>query len=68
MRIWMGNFILSTASLPITLVYLGRGDQRNILGIIVTVIIVVKAGIINGRYSRSQFDLCPQLHDVDQEN
>ena len=38
-------------------------DQYTIIG--------VKTSILNGRYSRSQFDLCPQrfliLDDVDQE-
>ena len=45
----------------------GRGDARNIMGIIVhrdistdMYTIAVKAGILRGKYSRNQFDLCAQ--------
>ena len=64
-------------AVPIPLVDRGRGDPRNILGVIVnrnldTDTIAVKAGILNGCYSRNQFDLCLQrlltLDDVDQGN
>ena len=66
-------------AVPIPLVDRGRGDPRNILGVIVNrnldtdqYTIAVKAGILNGGYSRNQFDLCPQkllmFDDVDQEN
>lgn len=62
-------------AVPIPLVDRGRGDPRNILGVIVNrdldtdqYTIAVKAGVLHGRYSRNQFDLCPQrlltLYDV----
>ena len=44
----------------------GRGDPRNIIGVIVDrdendlYRIAVKAGILRTKYSRNQFDLCPQ--------
>ena len=44
-----------------------RGDTRNILGVIIhrdmetdQYTIGVKSEILNGQYSRNQFDLCPQ--------
>ena len=51
----------------------GRGDPRNLLGVIVDLdennmyTINVKAGILKGKFSRNQFDLCPQrlLTDAD---
>jgi len=66
-------------AVPVPLVDRGRGDLLNMLGIIVNrnldmgqYTIAVKAGILNGSYSRNLFDLCPQqllkLNDVDQEN
>jgi len=66
-------------AVPVPLVYRGRGDPRNILGVIVNrnldtdqYTLAVKAGILNGSYSRNQFDICPQrlltLNDVYQEN
>ena len=66
-------------AVPVPLVDRGCGDPWNILGIIVNrnldtdqYTIAVKAGILNGSYSRDQFDLCPQrlltVNDVDQEN
>ena len=54
-------------AVPIPLVDRGRGDPRNILGIILDIdennmyTIAVKAGILQGKYSRNQFDLCPQV-------
>jgi len=56
-----------------------RGDPRNILGVIVNRdldtdhhTIAVQAGVLHGRYSRNQFDLCPQrlltLDDVNRES
>ena len=54
-------------AVPVSLVDRGRGDPRNILGVIVNrnldmdqYTIAVKTGILNGSYSRNQFDLCPQ--------
>ena len=54
-------------AVPVPLVDRGRGDARNILGVIVDkqedtdqYRIAVKAGILNGLYSRNQFDLCPE--------
>lgn len=54
-------------AVPIPLVDRGRGDPRNILGVIIdrdlssdTYTIAVKAGILKGKYTRNQFDLCPQ--------
>ena len=52
---------------PVPLVDRGRGDPRNILGVIIDrqedtdqYKIAVKAGILSGLYSRNQFDLCPE--------
>ena len=53
-------------AVPIPMVDRGRGDPRNILGVIVDrdehdmYRIAVKAGILSKKYSRNQFDLCPQ--------
>ena len=54
-------------AVPIPLVDRGRCDPRNILGVIVDrdlendlYSIAVKAGLLKGKYSRNQFDLCPQ--------
>jgi len=66
-------------AVPIPLVDRGRSDPQNILGVIVNrnldtdqYTIAVKTGILNGGYSRNQFDLCPQkllmFDDVDEEN
>ena len=60
-------------AVPIPMVDRGRGDPRNILGVIVDrdehdmYRIAVKAGILSKKYSRNQFDLCPQrlLNDSD---
>ena len=54
----------------------GRGDPRNILGVILDrdenymYTICVKTGILKGKYSRHQFDLCPQrlLTDTNVDN
>ena len=66
-------------AVPIPAVDRGRGDPRNILGVIINrdvdtdqYKIAVKAGVLKGQYSRNQFDLCPQRllteADVSQEN
>jgi len=54
-------------AVPIPAVDRGRGDPRNILGVIVSrdldndqYKIAVKSGVLKGQYSRNQFDLCPQ--------
>jgi len=53
-------------AVPIPLVYRGRGDPMNILGIVLDrnendlYTICVKGGILKGKYSRNQFDVCPQ--------
>ena len=63
-------------AVPIPLVDRGRGGPRNILGVIIDrnennmYTICVKSGILKPKYSRNQFDLCPQRllqeSDVDQ--
>jgi len=65
-------------TIPIPLVDRGRGDPRNIVGVIVDrdendlYKISVKGGILNGKYSRNQFDLCNYAllttNDVSQDN
>jgi hypothetical protein len=51
-------------TVPIPLVDRGRGDPRNIMGVIVDrdandlYRIAVRGGLLNGKYSRNQFDLC----------
>ena len=60
-------------AVPIPMVDRGRGDPRNIIGVIVDrdendlYRIAVKAGILSTKYSRNQFDLCPQrlLNETD---
>ena len=53
-------------TVPIPLVDRGRGDSRNIMGVIVDrdnndmYRIAVKAGILKAKYSRNKFDLCVQ--------
>ena len=55
-----------SVAVPIPIVDRGKGDPRNILGVIVVrdehdmYRIVVKAGILSTKYSRNQFDLCQQ--------
>ena len=61
------------AAVPIPHVDRGRGDPRNIYEIIIDCdendmyAICVKAGILKGKFTRIQFDLCPQrlLTDAD---
>ena len=65
-------------AVPIPAVDRGRGDARNIWGVVVNKTdndqykIAVKGGLLNGHYSRKQFDLCPQhllgLDDVCVDN
>jgi hypothetical protein len=65
-------------TIPIPLVDRGRGDSRNIVGLIVSrdendlYKIAVKGGVLNGKYSRNQFDLCNYalltINDVSQDN
>ena len=51
--------------IPIPLVDRGRGDPRNIMGVVLErnendmYRIAVRAGILKGSYSQNQFDLCP---------
>ena len=60
-------------AVPIPMVDRERGDPRNIIGVIVDrdendlYRIAVKAGILSTKYSRNQFDLCPQrlLNETD---
>ena len=53
-------------AVPIPAADRGRGDPRNILGVVVNKTdndqykVAVKGGLLNGHYSRNQFDLCPQ--------
>lgn len=53
-------------TIPIPMFDRGRGDPRNIIGIIVDrdendmYRIAVRAGVLKGKYSRNQFDLCTQ--------
>ena len=53
-------------TVPVPLVDRGRGDARNIMGIILDrddndlYRIAVKGSILNGKYGRNQFDLCHQ--------
>ena len=66
----------NTVAVSIPSVDRGRGDPRNILGVIThhdeindNYKIAVKAGVLKGVYSRSQFDVCPQsLLSVSQLN
>ena len=65
-------------AVPIPAVDRGRGDARNNFGVLVNKTdndqykIAVKGGLLNGHYSRNQFDLCPQhllgLEDVCVDN
>jgi len=64
-------------AVPIPLVDRGRGDPRNILGIIVSrddsnnYRIATRSGILKGKYSRNQFDICPERllfeNDINQD-
>ena len=57
---------LDNITIPIPLVDRGRGDPRNIMGVILDrddndmYRIAVRAGVLKGKYSRNQFDLCTQ--------
>ena len=65
-------------ALPIPAVDRGRGDPRNIIGLILDrdendlYTIAVKSGVLKGKYSRNQFSLLPQallcLDKVNTEN
>ena len=52
--------------IPIPPVDRGRGDPRNILGVVLDrsvsdiYTIATKSGILKGCYSRNEFDLCPK--------
>jgi hypothetical protein len=54
-------------TVPIPLVDRGRGDPRNIMGVILDrdnndlYRIAVRGGILKGKYARNQFDLCTQI-------
>ena len=67
-----------TVTIPIPLVDRGRGDPRNLLGKIVSheeekdlFKIAVRYGILNGHYSRTQFEVCSQAlldeNDINQQ-
>jgi len=53
-------------TIPIPMVDRGRGDPRNLMGIIIDrdendlYRIAVRGGVLKGKYSRNQFDLCVQ--------
>lgn len=65
-------------TIPIPLVDRWKGDPRNVIGVILDCNendmyrIAVKEGILKGRYSRSQFDICTQqlysISDVSADN
>jgi hypothetical protein len=54
-------------TIPIPLVDRGRGDPRNIMGVIIDrdsnnlYRIAVRGGMLQGKYARNQFDLCTQI-------
>ena len=58
------GIIGNNVTIPIPLQDRGRGDPRNIMGIIMDIdendnyTIAVKSGILKGKYTRNQFDLC----------
>ena len=58
-------------TIPIPFVDRGKGDPRNIMGVIVDrdendlYRVAVRVGILKERYSRNQFDLCTQLHSIE---
>ena len=64
-------------AVPIPPMDRGRGDPRNILGVIVSCDdnmnyrIATRSGVLNGRYSRNQFDVCSERllteNDVNQD-
>ena len=68
-----GGEVGDNVAVPIPLVDRGRGDPRNILGIVIDrdendlYRIAVKAGILSTKDSRNQFDLCPQRLLIDSD-
>ena len=64
--------------LPISSVDRGRTDARNIIGVVTDISesgmysIAVKAGLLNTKYTRNQFDLCATalytVNDMNTEN
>ena len=60
------NWVIRYVTVPVPLVDRGRGDARNIMGIILDrddndlYRIAVKGGILSGKYVRNQVDLCNQ--------
>ena len=69
----VAEVVNDNAATPIPMVDKDRGDPRNILGVVVDrdendlYKIAVKDGILSTKYSRNQFNLCPQrlLSDTD---
>jgi len=51
-------------TVPVPLVDRGRGDPRNIVGLLTEMRtiyrIAARAAVLNGKYSRNQFDICAQ--------
>ena len=67
--------IADNVAVPIPMVDRGRGDPRNILGVILDRIendlyrITVKEGVLKTKYTRTEFALCPQhLLTIDDVN
>ncbi|KAG1684037.1 KRAB-A domain-containing protein 2 [Nymphon striatum] len=65
----------NNVTVPIPMVDRGRGDPRNIMGMIMDIdendnyTIAVKCGILSGKYTRNQFDLCTyELYSTDDVN
>ena len=62
-----------SVTIPIPLVDRGRGDPRNILGVIIDrdendiYTVAVKGGILNSKYCRNQFEVCQQ-HFLDESS
>ena len=63
-RIMSSVLIGYKVTVPIPHVYRGRADQRNLIGFVVECsdtnlyTIAVKGGVLNGKCSRNQFDVC----------
>ncbi|KAK6175839.1 hypothetical protein SNE40_014219 [Patella caerulea] len=62
-------------TVPIPYVDRGRGDPRNLIGVVTEIsdndmfTIAVNGGVLNGKYSRNQFDVCvTKLYKVDDFN
>lgn len=77
-RIELGDAkVGDNVAIPIPAVDRGRGDPRNLLGVVVDRddhmmhIIATSKGTLKGKYSRNQFLLCPekllQIEDMDRE-